>query len=73
MAAEVDQVLTKDDEFKLTADTAIFAALQKQINYTNQGPEDFAGVRFRRLPPISPWPATSLQRSTKVLTLVPGT
>jgi len=34
---EVDQVLTKDDEYKLSADTAIFAALQKQIQYTNQG------------------------------------
>ena len=34
---EVDQVLTKDDEYKLSADTAIFEALQKQINYTNQG------------------------------------
>jgi hypothetical protein len=35
--AEVDQVLTKDDEFKLSADTAILGALRKQINYTNQG------------------------------------
>ncbi len=35
--AEVDQVLTKDDEYKLSADTAIFEALKKQINYTNQG------------------------------------
>jgi septal ring factor EnvC (AmiA/AmiB activator) len=34
---EVDQVLTKDDEYKLSEDTAIFEALQKQINYTNQG------------------------------------
>ena len=34
---EVDQVLTKDDEFKLSADTAILNALRKQINYTNQG------------------------------------
>jgi hypothetical protein len=34
---EVDQVLTKDDEYKISADTAIFEALQKQINYTNQG------------------------------------
>ena len=34
---EVEQVLTKDDEYKLSADTAIFAALQKQINYANAG------------------------------------
>jgi hypothetical protein len=35
--AEVDQVLTKDGEYKLSADTAIFEALRKQIDYTNQG------------------------------------
>ena len=34
---EVEQVLTKDDEYKLSADTAIFEALQKQINYANAG------------------------------------
>jgi hypothetical protein len=34
---EVDQVLRKDDLCRLSADTAIFGALQKQINYTNQG------------------------------------
>ncbi|MGA3345261.1 MAG: hypothetical protein ABSC76_10370 [Terracidiphilus sp.] len=34
---EVDQVLTKDDEYKLSADTAVFEALKTQINYTNQG------------------------------------
>jgi uncharacterized protein YPO0396 len=34
---EVEQVLTQDDEYKLSADTAIFQALQKQINYANAG------------------------------------
>lgn len=34
---EVDQVLRKDDLYKLSADTAIFSALQKQIKSTNQG------------------------------------
>ncbi len=34
---EVEQVLTQDDEYKLSQDTAIFEALQKQINYTNAG------------------------------------
>jgi hypothetical protein len=34
---EVEQVLTKDDEYKLSSDTAIFEALQKQINYANAG------------------------------------
>ncbi len=35
--AAVDQVLTKDDEYTLSKDTAIFAALKKQISDTNQG------------------------------------
>lgn len=34
---EVDQVLTKDDQYKLTSNTAIFAALKAQIDSTNQG------------------------------------
>ena len=34
---EVDQVLTKDDEYRLTSDTAVFAALKAQINSVNQG------------------------------------
>jgi hypothetical protein len=34
---QVDQILRKDDEYKLTADTAIFAALQKQIDTTHKG------------------------------------
>jgi hypothetical protein len=34
---EVDQVLRKDDLYKLSADTAILVALQKQIDSTNQG------------------------------------
>lgn len=34
---EVDQVLTKDGEYKLSQDTNIFAALQKQIQCVNKG------------------------------------
>jgi len=34
---QVDQVLRKDDEYKLSADTNIFAALQQQISDTNKG------------------------------------
>ena len=34
---EVDQVLRKDEEYKLSQDTNIFAALQKQIKYVNDG------------------------------------
>ena len=34
---EVDQVLTKDDLYKLAKDTTAFDALRKQIDYTNTG------------------------------------
>ena len=33
----VSNILTKDDEYKLSQDTAIFAALQAQIASANQG------------------------------------
>jgi hypothetical protein len=33
----VDDILTKDNMYKLSQDTAIFAALQTQITSTNQG------------------------------------
>jgi len=34
---EVEQVLTKDDLYKISADNAIFDALKKQIDYVNGG------------------------------------
>lgn len=34
---QVNQILRKDDEYKLSADTNIFAALQQQISDTNKG------------------------------------
>jgi molybdopterin converting factor small subunit len=34
---QVDQILRKDDEYRLSADTNIFEALQKQISDTNKG------------------------------------
>lgn len=34
---EVDQVLTQDAEYRLSQDTNIFAALQKQIQFVNDG------------------------------------
>ncbi len=40
---EVEQVLTKDEEYRLSADTAIFEALQKQIDYTNDGLKTLRG------------------------------
>lgn len=38
---EVDQVLTKDDEYRLSQNTAVFAALKTQIDSTNQGLKTF--------------------------------
>jgi hypothetical protein len=34
---QVDRILKQDDEYKLSADTNIFAALQQQISDTNKG------------------------------------
>lgn len=34
---DVDDILTKDTEYRLHANTALFAALLKQINQTNDG------------------------------------
>lgn len=36
LQAEVDDILTKDDMYRLHADTALFAALLGQINDTNK-------------------------------------
>jgi hypothetical protein len=40
---EVDQILTQDDEYKMSQDTNIFAALQKQIQYVNDGLKELRG------------------------------
>ena len=40
---EVDDVLTKDNMYRLQASTALFKALLEQINYTNDGLEKLKG------------------------------
>ena len=68
---EVDRVLTQDDEYKLTQNTAIFAALKKQINSTNQGLKTLRD----QIVSIASHFATAgaiLGAIDKVLTLVPG-
>ncbi len=40
---QVDQVLAKDGEYRFSADTAIFEALQKQIDDTNDGLKTLRG------------------------------
>jgi hypothetical protein len=68
---EVDQVLTKDDEYKLTQDTAVFAALKTQINSVNQG---LKTLRAQITSTISHFATAGaiIGAIDKVLTLVPG-
>lgn len=68
---EVDQVLRKDDLYKLGADTAIFSALQKQINYTNQGLKTLRG-QIASIASHFAMAADIIGAIDKVLTLVPG-
>ena len=69
--AEVDQVLTKDDLYKLNADTAIFGALQKQINYTNQGLKTLRD-QISAIASHFAMAADIIAAIDKILTLVPG-
>ena len=68
---EVDQVLTKDDEYKLTQDTAVFAALKTQINSVSQG---LKTLRAEIAATAAHFAAAAaiIGAIDKVLTLVPG-
>jgi DNA-binding protein YbaB len=68
---EVDQVLTKDDEYKLTQDTVVFAALKKQIVSVNQG---IKTLRAEIASTASHFATAGaiIGAIDKVLTLVPG-
>ena len=68
---EVEQVLTKDDEYKLSADTEIFAALQKQIEYTNNGLKTLRG-QISSIASHFALAGGIIAAIDKVLTLVPG-
>lgn len=71
MLYQVDQVLTKDDEYRLAQDTAIFSALKSQINSTNQGLKTLRA----EIASIASHFATAgaiIGAIDKVLTLVPG-
>ncbi len=68
---EVDQVLTKDDEYKLSADTAIFEALRTQISYTNQGLKTLRG-QISSIASHFAMAGDIIAAIDKVLTLVPG-
>ena len=68
---EIDQVLTKDDEFKISADTAVFDALKKQINFTNDGLKTLQG-QISAIASHFAMAGDILAAITKVLTLIPG-
>jgi septal ring factor EnvC (AmiA/AmiB activator) len=68
---EVDQVLRKDDQYKLTQDTAAFQALLKQINYANQGLKTLQG-QISSIASDFAMAGDIIAAIDKVLTLVPG-
>jgi len=68
---EVDQVLRKDDLYKIATNTSNLDALQKQIDYTNQGLKTLQG----QISSISSHFAMAgdiIAAIAKVLTLIPG-
>lgn len=69
--AEIDQVLTEDDEYRLSSDTAIFARLQKQIDSTNQGLETLRG-QISSIASHFAMAGDIIAAIDKVLTLIPG-
>lgn len=68
---EVDQVLTKDDEYRLTSDTAVFAALKAQINSVNQGLTRLR-EEIQSITSHFAMAGTVITAIDKVLSLVPG-
>ncbi len=68
---EVDQVLTKDDEYKLRADTAVFNALRKQIDFTNDGLKTLRD-QISSIASHFSMAGDILAAIEKVLSLVPG-
>jgi septal ring factor EnvC (AmiA/AmiB activator) len=71
MQPQVDRILKQDEEYKLSQDTNIFAALQQQISDTNKGLKTLQG----QISSISSHLAVAgdiIAAINKVLTLVPG-
>lgn len=67
---EVDQVLRKDDLYKLSQDTAAFQALLKQIKYVNQGLKTLQD-QIKSIASHFAMAGDILAAVEKVLTLVP--
>jgi hypothetical protein len=68
---KLEQVLTQDDKYKLSADTAIFESLQSQINYVNQGLKTLRD-QISSITSHIAMAGDIIAAIDKVLTLVPG-
>ena len=68
---EVDQVLTKDDEYRLTSNTAIFASLKTQIDSTNQGLKTLR-AEIESIASHFAMAGTIIEAIDKLLSLIPG-
>ena len=68
---DVDDILTKDTQYRLHANTALFAALLAQINQTNDGLKTLQGQIAATASHIAAAGAV-IGAIGKVLTLVPG-
>jgi hypothetical protein len=69
--AEVDDILTKDDMYRLQANSAVFDALLQQINYTNIGLKKLQG-QVASIASHFAMAGDIIAAIDKVLTLVPG-
>jgi hypothetical protein len=68
---KLEQVLTQDDKYKLSADSAIFESLQSQINYVNQGLKTLRD-QISSITSHIAMAGDIIAAIDKVLTLVPG-
>lgn len=68
---QVDRILKQDDEYKLTADTNIFEALQQQIDTTNKGLKVLQG-QISSIASHFAMAGEIIGAINKVLSLVPG-
>jgi uncharacterized protein (DUF2342 family) len=71
MKGQVDDVLTKDDLYKLEANTKLFNALQQQIRDTNQGLQKLQ-QQISSIAAGFSEAGQVLAAINKVLTLIPG-
>jgi hypothetical protein len=68
---QVDRILKQDDEYKLSADTNIFAALQQQIDSTNKGLKTLQD-QISSIASHFAMAGDILAAINKVFTLIPG-